>query len=93
MCVCVCVCVCVCACVCVVYEANISTKVDKFNVKTYIGISSQKWKFRYYKHKQSFNNSLLRNQTDLSKSYWKLKNHGLTLIINWKILKNVLFNK
>ena len=56
-------------------------------IMTYIGITSLNWKFQYYNHKQLFNNPLLRNQTAFSKYPWKLKDEGLTPIINWKVLK------
>ena len=70
----------------VVYQAKIYLKERKIN-KTEIGISSLNWKLRYYNYKQSFYNPLLRNQMAQSKYYWELKDHGLTPIINWEILK------
>ena len=55
--------------------------------KTYIGISSTKWKSRYYYHIFSFSHEHLKNQTALSKQFWSLKNNGLTPEIKWTILK------
>ena len=65
----------------IVYQANIFTNEDCFKEKMYIGISSPKWKFRWYDHK-SFTHPLLKNQTALSKYYWNLKNRGLIPQIN-----------
>ena len=55
--------------------------------KTYIGISSTKWKYRYVNHKFSFSHEQLKHQTALSKHFWSLKNKGLTPEIQWSILK------
>ena len=71
----------------IVNEANISSKEDNLNRKDYLGISSLNWKFRYYYHRQSFNNTLLKNQTTLSKYYCKIKHPELTPMINSKCLE------
>ena len=55
--------------------------------KTYIGISSTKWKVRYTNHKYSFSHEYLKHQKALSKQFWSLKNKGLTPEIQWSILK------
>ena len=55
--------------------------------KTYIRISSTKWKLRYNNHGYSFSHEHLKNQTALSKQFWSLKNKGLTPEIQWSILK------
>ena len=47
----------------------------------YIGISALNGALRWYNHKQSFTNLLLKNQTALSKYYWALKDRGLILHI------------
>ena len=71
----------------VVYQAIIYPKEDMNDRKSYIGISSTKWKIRYGNHKFSFSHEHLKNQTALSKYYWGLKNKGLTPDIQWSILK------
>ena len=71
----------------VVYQAIIYPKEDINDRKSYIGISSTKWKIRFGNHKFSFSHVLLKNQTALSKHYWGLKNKGLTPEIQWSILK------
>ena len=55
--------------------------------KTYIGISSTKWKIRYANHKFSFPHEHLKHQTALFKHFRSLKNKGLTSEIQWFILK------
>ena len=71
----------------VVYQGIIYPKENVQNKKTYIGISSTKWKSRYLNHKFSFTHEHLKNQTALSKHFWSLKNKGLTPEIQWSILK------
>ena len=55
--------------------------------KNYIGIPSIKWKLRFNNHIHSFTHEWLKNQTALSKHFWKLKNKVLTLEIQLRILK------
>ena len=69
------------------YQGIIYPKENFMERKTYIGISSMKWKSRYANHKFSFSHEHLKNQTALSKNFWSLKNKGLTSEIQWSILK------
>ena len=55
--------------------------------KTYIGLTSTKWKERYSNHKFTFSHELLKHHTALSKQFWWLRNKGLTPEIEWSILK------
>ena len=71
----------------VVYQGIIYPKENIMDKKTYIGISSTKWKIRYENHKFSFFHEHLKHQTSLSKHFWRLKNKGLTPEIQWSILK------
>ena len=68
-------------------QATIFPKENIKDEKTYIGISSVRWKLRYNNHIHLFSHKCLRNQTDLSKHFWKLKNMGLTPKIQWRVLK------
>ncbi len=45
--------------------------------QNYIGISLVRWKLRFNNHIYSFSHEHLKNQTALSKHFWKLKNRGL----------------
>ena len=71
----------------VVYQGIIYPKENVKDRKTYIGISSTKWKSSYANHKFSFSHEHLKNQTALSKHFWSLKKKGLTPDIQWSILK------
>ena len=71
----------------VVYQEIIHPKENVKDRKTYIGISSTKWKSRYTNHKFSFSHEYLKNQTAQSKYFWSLKNKGLTPEIQWSTLK------
>ena len=62
----------------VIYQGIIYPKENVKDRKTYIGISSMKWKSRYANHKFSSSHEHLKNQTALSKHFWSLKNKGLT---------------
>ena len=57
----------------------------KENVKD--EISSVRWKLGYNNHIHSFSHERLKNQTALSKHFWKLKNMGLTPKLQWRIWK------
>ena len=71
----------------VVYQGIIYPKENVKDKKTYIRISSTKWKIRYTNHKFSFSHEHLKHQTALSKHFLSLKNKGLTPEIQWSILK------
>ena len=71
----------------VVYQGIIYPKENVKDKKTYIGISSTKWKLRYCNHIHSFSHEHLKNQTAQSKQFWSLKNKDLTPEIQWSILK------
>ena len=71
----------------VVYLGIIYPKENVKDRKTYIGISSTKWKSRYANHEFSFSYEQLKTQTALSKHLWSLKNKGLTPEIQWSLLK------
>ena len=72
----------------VIYQAIIYPKeniTDK--KKTYIGLSSTKWKERYSNHKYTFSHEHLKHHTALSKQFWCLENKGFIPEIEWSILK------
>ena len=71
----------------VVYQGIIYPKENVKDRKTYIVISSTKWKSRYAHYKFFFSHEHLKNQTALCKHFWTLKNKGLTPEIQCSILK------
>ena len=74
----------------VVYKGIIFPKENVKSTKIYVGISSTKWKQRLNNHNHSFSLEIFKNKTALSKHLWKLKNKGLTLEIQWRILSTTL---
>ena len=68
----------------VVYQANVTTELGE--VFTYIGLTENQFKQRYYGHCQSFRNSKYRLSTELSKLIWQLKEDKTQYNIDWKII-------
>ena len=66
----------------IVYKASIN-----MNGKTmhYYGLCSTDFKARFYNHKQSFNDPRKRNNTELSKVVWQLKDNGTAPCIQWSV--------
>ena len=56
----------------VVYRATVSTE-DHHPPQTYVGLTENSFKTRYSNHKSSFANANKRNNTELSKYIWYLK--------------------
>ena len=71
----------------IVYEANVTSKENKTQSKLYIGVSETPFKKRYANHKKSFNIIAYKNDTELSKEVWKIKNEGYTPKITWTIIR------
>ena len=74
---------------CVIWKIKLLfSQMKMYKIKNiYIGIPSVRWKLGFNNHSHSFSHGRLRNHTDLSKHFWKLKNIGLTPGIQWRILK------
>ena len=70
----------------VVYQATVETESDK---KTYIGLTGNEFKTRYYQHRHDFSNPNNKDKTELSKYIWSLKENKTKYEINWKIIKKV----
>ena len=69
---------------CIVYEATLKTGNEVF---TYIGISEPPFKTRFYNHMNAFLYDKHRNNTELSKKVWELKDRNKTFEIAWKVAK------
>ena len=69
----------------VVYKADVTT-TDNNETKTYIGVTANKFKTRYRNHHKSINNSKYKNETELSKHLWQLKENGRSYTIRWGII-------
>ena len=69
----------------VVYQANIFPMENSKEEKVDIRISAGNWKQRFYNHRHSFSNLLLRNQTALMKWFESLTDRDLTPQIKWRL--------
>ena len=67
----------------VIYQA-IVTSVE--GTESYVGLTDTEFKTRYGNHRQSFKKPAYRNQTELSKYVWQLKDKEIEYNISWKIL-------
>ena len=69
----------------IVYKASV--KSTNTREQTYIGISETTFKKRYANHKKSFNHDKYRNDTELSKHVWAIKDKGEVPEVKWEIVK------
>ena len=53
----------------------------------YYGTSESKFKYRYNNHTKSFRHLNYKNDSELSKAVWKLKDDNIDFIIKWSIAK------
>ena len=70
-----------------VYKASITSNMPNYHEKIYIGSTATTFKKRFSNHKKSFNAQKYRNETELSKEVWKIKNSNFIPTITWSILK------
>ena len=68
----------------IIYQATVT--VDQGEKETYVGLTDTPFKTRLVNHKQSFKKESLKNQTELTKHIWELKNKGKTFSVTWRIL-------
>ena len=71
----------------VVYKATLTSNNPILTEKSYIGISENTFKLRFANHLKSFNATRYRNDTELSKEIWRLKDADTMPIIKWTIIK------
>ena len=67
-----------------IYQAEVSTEGGL--CYTYIGLTENTFKKRYYSHTYSFRDESHEKDTELSKLIWKLKRADEKYVITWKIL-------
>ena len=65
------------------YQATVTTGDKK---ETYIGLTATQFKARYRNRLMSFRDKKGRNETELSKHLWQLKEANKEFNIMWKIL-------
>ena len=71
----------------IVYEATITCNERTYGENIYIGIAETTFKKRYSNHKRSFNLPAYKNDTELSKEFWKIKRRNSVPQIKWRILR------
>ena len=69
----------------VVYMAEVHSEDTTIN--TYIGLTENQFKTRFYNHNNSFKDKRKQYTTELSKHIWKLKESNKKYEIKWSILK------
>ena len=67
----------------VVYQATVTTQASS---DTYVGLATN-FKERYRNHTASFRHQSKRNETELSKHIWTLKDNNKPFNIKWRIIK------
>ena len=67
----------------VVYQATVSTQTSS---ESYVGLATN-FKERYRNHTASFRHQNKRNETELSKHIWTLKDNNKPFTIKWRIIK------
>ena len=78
----------------IVYEATITCNKQTYGENIYIGIAETTFKKRYSNLKKSFNLAAYKNDTELSKEFWKIKRRNFVPKIKWRILrKRSRFNR
>ena len=69
------------------YNCNVKRKSPP--KRPYIGITQCPWKGRYNVHTHSFRNEKRKNDTELSKYIWKVKQQNENYDLEWSILKQI----
>ena len=71
----------------IVYQATITSNLENYNDKIYIGLCETTFKKRYANHKKSFNTAKHKNSTALSHEFWRVKDLNGNPCITWKIIR------
>ena len=68
----------------VVYEATVAEIVSG-KKETYTGVTSRRFKDRYYEHRTDMNNRNNRTNSALCSHVWDLKDRGIGHDVTWKL--------
>ena len=71
------------------YKASLSANLPNYGTKVYKGISHHPFKLQYNNHKKAFNIEKYKNDCELSKEVWRIKDKGGTFEIKWEILQQL----
>ncbi|GFO44660.1 inositol hexakisphosphate and diphosphoinositol-pentakisphosphate kinase 2 [Plakobranchus ocellatus] len=68
----------------IIYQATVTQKDNQ--IDTYIGMTENTFKTRFYQHNSTFRLPHKRNSTSLSEKIWKLKDTNTEFTITWDII-------
>ena len=69
------------------YQAEVGSDIDNYDKKVYKGCTEPVFKSRYGNHRKAFNNDKYKNDTELSKEVWKIKERKANYNIKWSVIK------
>ena len=72
----------------IVYESKVDAGTTHKTVYKYNGLTEGPFKPRFDKHNTSFKHAHKKNETELSKKIWELKEKNVPYKLSWKILKH-----
>ena len=70
----------------VIYKASMTMRDSNEEARTYIGLTKNEFKERFNWHKHTFSNKSKRQNTELNKHIWELKDQQKDFNIEWEIL-------
>jgi len=71
----------------IIYQATITSSLQNYNEKVYIGLGETTFKKRYANHKKSFTTEKYKNSTSLSLEFWRIKALNGQPKVTWKIIR------
>ena len=71
----------------VVYEATVTSNIQNYEEKKYIGLCESTFKKRFTSHKSNFNLERYRNSTALSAEIWRIKDQNGQPNVSWRIIR------
>ena len=71
----------------VLYEATINANIPNYSEKVYKGVTCPIFKSRFKNHEKAFNHIKYKNDCELSKEVWKIKEKGGNYSITWRVIK------
>ena len=69
----------------ILYAGKISSNLQNYRCKEYVGLSAPPWKLRYGNHKLSFSKKEYA-KCEIAKEVWKIKDQGGEYGIDWNII-------
>ena len=70
----------------VLYEGTVTSSIVNYGEKKYKGITYNQFKVRLGNHEKDFRDAKYKNETELSKEIWRIKEKGEEYRIKWRIV-------